>query len=90
MTFCPFCGGSITIEKLRELPYEYMKKYVKQRDGNKCKRCGCTESLHVHHIVPEWAGGRDEPENLITLCISCHSKDTLKTREAVQKKVRLF
>lgn len=52
-----------------------------ERDGGRCRFCGVTESeyqenhdrgLHVHHIVPKAEGGRNTPENLITVCASCH------------------
>lgn len=46
---------------------------VKRRDGGECVECGSDENLHVHHIVPVYEGGdRFDPENLETLCASCH------------------
>lgn len=40
-----------------------------------CFVCGehRSNSLEDHHIVPRRYGGSDEPENIVTLCASCHS-----------------
>ncbi len=45
----------------------------------KCGRCCCLcrrfrpIRLQVHHIVPRSEGGSDDLENLIALCITCHT-----------------
>jgi hypothetical protein len=44
------------------------------RDRNCCSNCGCTENLHVHHIVPLTVGGTNEMGNLYTLCRKCHER----------------
>ncbi len=64
-----------------------MKKYIKERDGHKCQRCGTTDPpppkkvrgwqqrldpWDVDHILPVADGGTDDPENLRLLCIPCH------------------
>jgi len=33
-----------------------------------------TKTLHVHHIVPKYLGGTDEPSNLIKLTIEEHAE----------------
>ena len=50
------------------------KKLIKDRDFNVCQTPGCinTEGLCVHHI--DYDKKNNNPENLITLCRSCHSK----------------
>jgi 5-methylcytosine-specific restriction endonuclease McrA len=49
-----------------------------ERDGHRCRQCGATEHLEVHHDKPVDTFGPDEYphelENLITLCSSCHKK----------------
>lgn len=40
----------------------------------RCEVCGNTWSLQVHHIRSRGAGGDDLPENLICLCVECHTK----------------
>lgn len=46
---------------------------IRARDGFRCARCGAVDELHVHHRIPRGQGGRDYCENLITLCLRCHS-----------------
>lgn len=54
--------------------WEERKWYIKQRDGNKCTICGSQFSLHVHHKFPVFRGPNHSEQNLITLCIDCHSE----------------
>jgi len=49
---------------------------VLYRDGHKCQHCKGKSNdplLSVHHIVSRQTGG-DRPDNLITLCETCHKK----------------
>lgn len=41
--------------------------------GERCWRCGCERSLDRCHIIPDSLGGKDEPENLVLLCMRCHA-----------------
>lgn len=59
--------------------WKELMQVVRQRDGNKCVRCGTPNTrknrLHAHHIKP-WAGNPDarfDLSNIITLCQSCHN-----------------
>lgn len=47
-------GGVSTLSgRLREYCSNYdLNKQVMERDGNKCKICGCSTNLHVHHLIP--------------------------------------
>ncbi|MEW6102648.1 MAG: HNH endonuclease [bacterium] len=45
-----------------------------ERDGYKCRICGKTKKLHIHHIMPISYGGIHSLQNLITLCYTCHKK----------------
>lgn len=45
---------------------------VKDRDGWRCVVCGSCERLQADHLLPLALGGRDTPENGITLCHDCH------------------
>lgn len=51
-----------------------VRREVLARDRHRCQSSGCdrTRFLEVHHIVPRDRGGNNKPENLITLCGSCH------------------
>ncbi|AKB23758.1 HNH endonuclease [Methanosarcina sp. MTP4] len=52
-----------------------VKAYVLHRDGYTCQHCrgkSKDSRLHCHHIVFRSKQGSDAPENLITLCETCH------------------
>ena len=57
---------------------EYPRK-VKHQRGSGMLNCNdaclvCGAKWHeIHHIIPKCAGGTDEAENLIPLCINCHN-----------------
>ena len=42
------------------------------RDKWKCRNCGFRQNLHAHHIQFRSHGGKNELQNLISLCNSCH------------------
>jgi hypothetical protein len=46
---------------------------VTSRDGC-CVRCGSRYHLSAHHIQARAEGGADTPENVLSLCVSCHSR----------------
>lgn len=48
-----------------------LKRKVKERDDNRCKRCSSKQDLVVHHRDEDKKNNK--MENLITLCRSCHS-----------------
>lgn len=53
------------------------KEQIRNRDGYKCKICGCSETecikkLSVHHI--DYNKMNITPSNLVSLCTKCHSK----------------
>ncbi|GGK84755.1 hypothetical protein GCM10009067_41150 [Haloarcula sebkhae] len=48
------------------------RERIIERDGNECLRCGGTENLSPHHIIPVAVGGENTDENLATLCKTCH------------------
>ena len=51
-----------------------VRREVLARDKHSCRAPGCgrTRFLEIHHIVVRQQGGDNNPENLITLCASCH------------------
>jgi 5-methylcytosine-specific restriction endonuclease McrA len=57
-----------------------VKQYILHRDNYKCQNTTKvnnqpiihSKKLHVHHIMFKSNGGTDSPENLITLCETCH------------------
>lgn len=54
---------------------ENIRKSIILRDGCKCMECGKSNCvLEVHHIVPKRLNGKNNQDNLITLCSNCHDK----------------
>ena len=49
-----------------------IREYILQRDWNRCVECGRTKGLSVHH--KDFIRWNNNPDNLITLCRSCHGK----------------
>ena len=54
--------------------WKRVRNSVVKRDGGRCAVCGSSEILAVHHRIPWLTCREDNPENLITLCKSCHYK----------------
>jgi len=53
-----------------------LRKACFERDNFTCKKCKLEDKtgnkLGGHHIIPLCFGGKDELENMITLCFDCH------------------
>lgn len=66
-----------------------MREYILYRDNHTCQHCKGKSNdviLQVHHIIPRKEGGSDRPDNLLTLCKTCHenhhkSKIKLKVKK---------
>ena len=59
-----------------QLGFWNVREYVFSRDGHTCRCCrgkSRDKILNVHHIESRKIGG-DAPNNLITLCETCHKK----------------
>lgn len=57
--------------------YANTRAYVLDRDKHTCQHCkgkSKDKRLDVHHIIFREHGGSDEPENLLTLCRTCHKR----------------
>lgn len=65
---------------------ESLRSSIRERDGNQCVICESTDRLSVHHI--DYRKHDCRPDNLITLCISCHSKTTFGDRDDWQYRFR--
>ena len=70
-------------------------KQIRERDGFRCRSCDVTEEtlgrqLDVHHVVPfrafDSVDRANHPDNLISLCPSCHKK----SEEAGHEDLPLF
>ena len=57
-----------------QLGFWNVREYVLFRDGHRCRHChgkSGDDVLNVHHLESRKTGG-DSPDNLITLCRTCH------------------
>ena len=65
-----------TYQNGKQKDFYNVKAYVLSRDEYLCQQCKNSKKshLHVHHIRFRSDGGTDTPDNLITLCESCHDK----------------
>ncbi|HWR24957.1 MAG TPA: RNA-guided endonuclease IscB [Methanosarcina sp.] len=76
-----------------QMGFYNVKAYVLARDNYTCQHCkgkSKDPKLHCHHIVFRSEKGTDTPENLITLCNTCHDnlhagKIKLSGRKSITK-----
>jgi 5-methylcytosine-specific restriction endonuclease McrA len=66
-------GPKIAPLRLDPVSYESLRQQVLRRDGWRCQSCGTMSNLEVHHREFRSRSGHDSEENLITLCITCHT-----------------
>jgi len=59
-----------------------LKRSIKERDRFACQICGEQEDLSVHHI--DYNKKNCNPDNLITLCRSCHTKTNYKRKKWIK------
>ena len=72
----------VILEKIRDEAIK--KKEIKERNGNKCVYCGCTNKLvlTIDHKIPKIRGGTDEESNLQVCCWCCNQvKNNLTDEE---------
>lgn len=72
-----------------------MKAYCYQRDGGCCKRCSKFvhgKRSHAHHVIPVSMNPRLklEPDNIMTLCSSCHPIVEAEANEKYKPKKKKF
>ena len=76
-----------------QLDFWNVREYVLFRDGHQCQCCkgkSKDKILNVHHIESRKTGG-DAPNNLITLCETCHTgyhKGTVKLPANIKRGMR--
>jgi hypothetical protein len=54
--------------------WEKLAQEIRKRDNFTCQLCGKRGATDVHHIIPRRIKIDNSPDNLITLCRSCHMK----------------
>ena len=78
-------------------PKPQIVDFVLSRDKYTCQDCGKVgrggsgkDKLQVHHIVPRFMDGSNEPDNLVALCGACHiERDKQFRQHIVARKVNL-
>jgi 5-methylcytosine-specific restriction endonuclease McrA len=50
----------------------YIREEVLERDNYHCQICGSNHLLEIHHIRHFSNGCDNRPQNLITVCHTCH------------------
>lgn len=73
--------------QIRKREHTAAKRYKLKKD--KCDKCGATEDLYLHHIIPISWGGKSNPENCITLCKECHEKTHKKLAKKLNRALLL-
>ena len=67
--------SGVEYQRGEQYDFRNVREYILFRDGHKCQHChGKSRDpiLNVHHIESRKTGG-DAPNNLITLCATCHA-----------------
>ena len=72
-------------EKLKDIRWQKKRLQVLERDGWRCRDCGCKDqTLHVHHCHYERGGPWQTPNDLLmSLCEDCH-----ETRQSLESDAR--
>ena len=66
-----------------------VRKEVLERDNHQCIICGKNHGLQIAHYISRARSGLGIPQNLATMCVSCHfAMDNGKYHEELQKAVR--
>ena len=82
--------NGVDYQQGEQLGFWNVREYVLFRDGHKCQCChgkSKDKILNVHHIESRKTGG-NAPNNLITLCETCHTgyhKGTVKLPKAIHR-----
>ena len=82
--------NGVDYQQGEQLGFWNVREYVLFRDGHKCQCCrgkSKDKILNVHHIESRKTGG-DAPNNLITLCETCHTgyhRGTVKLPRAIHR-----
>jgi len=78
-------------ELLKSAEWQLRRSQILIRDGYRCRNCGETVSLEVHHRQYHYLSKEEhfklpwkyKDQLLITLCYSCHKKGHLKYKVPV-------
>lgn len=69
------------IERQESIPSRRDRNGKLRMGSGLCIECGTFRRfLHGDHIVPKYAGGKDEESNIQPLCANCHEDKTEQDR----------
>lgn len=71
-------GSDLWGNKRKAIPPK-IRAEIFRRDKHACLSCGATSDLSIDHIVPVSKGGRNDLDNLQTLCMSCNLAKGIRT-----------
>lgn len=78
----PFWKGGITKKEKYAVDWtNTLRRSIRERDNYTCQVCGKEQGdrAHaVHHI--DYKKTNNNPDNLITLCVSCHAKTGIRRK----------
>ena len=83
--FCRWCHAEVpkgrssycNDECRKHADYNLSRGIALKRDGWACVECGCREQLETDHVIAVVdEGSSHHPNNLRTLCSTCHRKRT--------------
>lgn len=82
-------GGSVTTTIRTLINESSWNRIATDNRTDECYMCGVSGeeyglTLNVHHIIPVMFGGSNHPDNLMTLCKSCHRTVEIWTREQLK------
>ena len=60
--------------RARERAWQRVRSAVLQRDKYRCRACGSTSHVDVHHKKLRSAGGENSTRNCLVLCRICHQR----------------
>ena len=66
-----FSDKHVSYWKFGEIPKSVQQEVLK-RDNYECQICKQKNNIQIHHIIKQKNGGSNDPDNLVTLCSSCH------------------
>ena len=67
--------------------WDKIRYLIYLRDRFTCQHCGVKNiKLHIHHKIPFLISFDNSPQNLITLCASCHRKEDAKIIKELKSK----
>lgn len=70
--------------------WQRLRQIVIEREGGQCVECHESlqpHAIHVHHLIPRSAGGKDVQENLVSLCEGCHAGKHLNLQVGLSRRL---